>query len=163
MKPTLLSATCLSVGLLVTTAVQANDNPGTGETIELYALTTDLSATLSSPPQPGEFAAFGRDLYMLGGTPAVPIPVGSPIGRNLIFCIVVTSSEAICHGQWSLDGRGIVSGSTYLDLTMPPGVEAPLTGGSGEFAGAAGVIENRPVPGAQDQVWVLEIAGFNQP
>jgi len=139
-------------------------NPGQGTTLELYAQTTDAAINLSNPPQPGEMAAFGRDLFLLGGTPEAPEPVGDPIGRNLVLCTLVTMTEASCDGQWFLDEIGLISGSSYLDLTSPPGsgFAAALIGGSGAFKGANGTIRNLPVPGTEDQVWIVEVMGRNE-
>lgn len=146
-------------------AAQARDNPGNGVSLELYALTTDVSIQLSSPPQPGETAIFGRDLYWLGGTVNEPEPAGDPIGRNTILCTMITTSEASCEGRWSLDDIGQITGSAYLDFTQADtdGSGASLTGGSGAFMGAEGVINTYPAAGGQDQVWIVDITGFSQP
>lgn len=149
---------------IVAAGAQAEDRHASHpQTIELYAMATDISMQLSTPPQPGEFAAFGRDLYRLGGSSQAPAPVGPPIGRNLVFCTMVTTTEALCNGSWFLDDRGPITGSAYLDFSVPPGTGpgafgSALTGGSGAFTGATGAISNRPVPGTQDQVWIIRFS-----
>jgi len=136
----------------------AQGNPGRGDGLELYALTTDVSIQLSSPPQPGEMAIFGRDLYRLDDASADPMPAGDPIGRNTIICTIVTVTEASCEGRWLLDGLGLVTGSAYLDLSLAnsDGTGASLTGGSGFFHGASGTIQTYSVPESEDQVWIVE-------
>lgn len=163
MRRILLTAILVTlVPVLAAARAGHRNNPGQGMTLELYAQTTDAAIHLSNPPQPGEMAAFGRDLFLLGGTPQAPEPMGGPIGRNLVLCTLVTMTEASCDGQWFLDEIGLISGTSYLDLTSPPGdggVGAALIGGSGSFKGANGTIRNLPVPGTEDQVWIIEVFG----
>ena len=151
MKHSVWTAVLVAMLGVAVAAHAARRSDNSTQTLELYAQTT------------GEFAAFGRDLYRLGGSSQAPAPVGPPIGRNLVFCTMVTMTEALCNGSWFLDDRGPITGSAYLDFSLPPGTGpgafgSALTGGSGAFTGATGAISNRPVPGTQDQVWIIRFS-----
>lgn len=152
-----LMATCMLVG----SVAEAKANRGQGVTLEFYALTTHATFELTDPPQPGQRAIFARDLYMLGGTPENPQPVGDPVGRNSIICTLVSMIEASCEGRWDLDGLGVISGVAFLDRSLSEAERpaAPLTGGTGIFIGARGEIRTFSVPDSEDQVWIIEILG----
>ncbi len=144
-------AATLALFLLTSSARSAEGsegNPGHGMTPTLNSLTTEVTLELSNPPQPGERALCGRDLYLLGGTLDAPTPLEEPLGPNTNVCTLVTATEASCEGRWSLDGIGLITGAAYLDFTLPEpdGLGASLTGGAGAFAWAEGVIHTIPVP-----------------
>lgn len=155
----------LALCMQVAQAAPAHKNPGQGQTLEFYALTTGVSVNLSNPPQPGEMAIFARDLYELGGSYEAPVPVGDPIGRNVVLCTIAIFPEAICEGRYVLYGRGLMTGSAYLNLVVGDigFPRASLTGGSGEFAGVQGAVTTFSVGNTEDQVWIIEISGYNQP
>ena len=145
-------------------ACAGDTNPGQGSTLELYAQTTDFYAELTMPFQPGQRAIYGRDLYALGGTEQAPQPIGEKLGRQALICTVISPTEASCQSTWLLYELGQITGSAFLDFAAPPDAfepGAPLTGGSGEFSGAAGVIFNQGVAGTSDQVWYIDISGFS--
>jgi hypothetical protein len=63
----------------------------------------------------------------------------------------------------AFDGRGTLTAYLELDLRTPSNVEA-ITGGTGEFAGAAGTIVETQVQGnPADHLFHIEVTGFSQP
>lgn len=115
-------------------------------TLDLYMRGTNQSYNLTQPPKAGQQNILGSDLYQLGGTDAAPVPTGDAIGRRVAVCTVVTSSEAICRAIVDLHGRGTLA--AQLEVLIPGGNQGiAITGGTGEFAGAAGTIDETMVPG----------------
>lgn len=141
----------------VAIAVATNsDNPGQGTTLTFYAKATQQVA---GPPPIGEWVSVAWDVHELSGTAETPAPVDDPIGRMAGTCTPLTETEGTCVGWVDLDGRGL------LTLALQTGPDPfVVTGGTGEFAGAAGVGEEPRVPGtANDRVVTLELSGFNRP
>lgn len=133
-------------------------NVGQGMSFTVYAVTTE-----ANPPQLGEWVAVAWDIHELGGTAEVPAPVGDPIGRMIGACIAITeASEGHCVGSAEINGLGtLVLGGK---VRHGPGPGLAVTGGTGEFAGAEGVLHETRVPGTvNDRVDTFELTGFNQP
>lgn len=125
-------------------------------TLSLYMSGTNQSNNLTQPPAPGQQNILGSDLYQLGGTDAAPAPTGDAIGRRVAVCTVVTPSEAICRAIVDLHDRGTLA--AQLEVLLPGGNQGiAITGGTGEFAGAAGTITETMVPG-QPNDRVLEVS-----
>jgi hypothetical protein len=151
----------LSISLVAFHTAVATANPGQGTTIDLYSRLTDLNGT-AMPSQPGDQGLVGRDLYVLSGDASSPAPAGDPIGRLVGRCMLVTSSEVLCDGVFSFDGRGTLTAYLEFDAGAAGNVEA-ITGGTGEFTGAAGTIEETPVAGhPADHLYHIEITGRSQ-
>lgn len=157
-----LLAVAAGLALFATLGTTRGDNPGERLTLSLYMRGTDQSINLSQPPEPGQQNIVGSDIYLLGGTEEQPAPDGDPIGRRIGVCTVVTSSEAVCVGVLDLDGRGTIS--AQLEVLIPGGNQGiAITGGTAEFAGAAGTIAERPVTGQpNDRILDIEIIGLRR-
>lgn len=155
-------ALIIAIILVAFQVAAATANPGQGMTIDLYSHLTDLNG-VATPAQPGDQGLVGRDLYVLGGDPSSPAPKGDPIGRLVGRCMLVTSSEVLCDGVFSLDGRGTLTAYLEFDAGASGNVEA-ITGGTGEFTGAAGTIEETVVAGhPADHLYHIEVTGYSQP
>jgi hypothetical protein len=149
-------AAALLAGSAVVAVASSTDNPGHGTTVSFYAQAT---RTVTAPPPVGEWDSVAWDLYELGGTDQAPSPVGEPIGRAAGACFRLTEVDGSCIGWYDLAGRGMLT--VALRVGADPVV---VTGGTGEFVGAGGILNEPRVPGtANDRVVTVQLTGFNRP
>lgn len=141
-------------------AAQATPSGEPGLSMDVYSRGTQLTNDLSQPPKPGQGTLAGADLFLLGGSSDHPAPEGPAIGSRFGVCTVVTDSQALCDGMIDLDGRGTIS--VQLEVLIPGGNQGiAITGGTGEFAGAAGTVTESMVPGhPDDRVLEIRITGY---
>jgi hypothetical protein len=95
------------------------------------------------------------DLFVLGGTPDAPAPVGDVVGRNDIECTFVevddalSSARLLCQGVIEKQGLGTLSWQAVLafsEATSGEPFQVAITGGTGAFANAGGEIIVHEVP-----------------
>jgi Allene oxide cyclase barrel like domain len=116
---------------------------GDSEVIKLFAVTVQ-SAELDlgdEGPSVGDRYVFADDVYDRKG--------GDQVGTNGGECTIVrvdaeaATATANCLVTFSLDDRGqlTIQGLVDFSVDADPTFTLPVTGGSGDFAGAAGEVE----------------------
>jgi hypothetical protein len=103
------------------------------------------------PYVPGNYAVFRSPL--LDGGPGRP-----RIGTNEAICLHNFTHD-MCHGVFTLDGRGTVIFDGLASLAAAPHAhDFAIIGGTGEFAGASGVLHSPAAPGdAPGFTWTITL------
>ncbi len=83
-------------------------------------------------------------------------PAGEPIGTGSGHCIKLDAqANHFCTFNIELEGRGIIAGQG-VQRTEPLDSLYPITGGTGEFAGASGTLRSRPVEDRTRFIYEIE-------
>lgn len=152
-------------GLLCT-----NELAAAPKVLDLYMATTSIALfdvqgnaiPITAFGQTGDLFLADRQVFAADTSVNPPVPVGDPIGKNLVQCRVVLAPpmagpDVLCSGSVSIDGRGILSlSSVIVDITVPIG-SGIIAGGTGDFVGVAGAFEATAQPNG-DQVYRVRLS-----
>ena len=152
------------------------------ETIWLYADANEAADTYlpvsgeppseETPPSVGDRNISRDDLYVLGGTPDAPAPVGDLVGRNDIDCTFVEvdatvfSARLLCPGVIEKFALGTITWQAtivFSEETSGQPFQVAITGGTGAFANAGGEIIVHEVPSEDeltDSVYEIRLLRF---
>jgi hypothetical protein len=93
--------------------------------------------------------------YYLGDHPLVDPTTHTQVGTLKYECFVIDTGSSVYHcpgATITLTGRGQITFTETVDFSSAAGERGPITGGTGEFLGATGVVTS---PGLAD--FVIEI------